>query len=134
MVSSHHPMGGLLAAAAMAAGLALAGSGPAANSTPSQLVLSITDHHGGATRSVTLQCEPPGGDHPQAQRACTDLIEARGDFGSLTGDGESRVCPLIYDPVVASAEGRLLGKGVRYTKEFANSCLMRGQTGPVFDF
>lgn len=87
--------------------------------------LSIRSQSGKAAQ-VTLECRPTGGDHPRAEDACTSIDEA-GSVSGVTGTGG--MCPMIYDPVVAVAEG-----AEKYEQEFANSCVLVSEKGAVFDF
>ncbi|MFD3684978.1 SSI family serine proteinase inhibitor [Nocardiopsis sp. NPDC058631] len=88
--------------------------------------LSIRSLSSGETRQVTLECRPTGGNHPEAEKACAAITGA----GSIARTkGEDRPCPMIYDPVVATAEG-----SEDYEEEFANSCVLVGGKGAVYDF
>jgi hypothetical protein len=82
---------------------------------------------------VLLECEPaPHGRHPQAARACAALDVAGGDFDALPG--ERGICHDPYAPVVATAGGQFRGRGIKWRKKFANACIARVATGPVFAF
>lgn len=86
-----------------------------------------------AERSVTLVCEPaPHGSHPLAQPACTALAAAGGDFDALPG--QPTVCQGPYEPIVVTARGEFRGQPVDWRKKFANPCILRAATGPVFAF
>ncbi len=87
-----------------------------------------------APRTVTLLCDPPGGTHPKAVQACADLARSHGDFKVQSGKRRPRACFMIYSPVTVSAEGRWRGEDVQFTARFPNTCVMRGQTGAIFDF
>ncbi|WP_327289381.1 SSI family serine proteinase inhibitor [Streptomyces sp. NBC_01198] len=85
------------------------------------------------TRSATLACEPvPHGSHPLPLPACTALSAANGDFDALPG--QLAVCHDPYAPVVVTARGEFRGQPVDWRKKFANSCVLRAATGPVFAF
>ena len=111
--------------------IAVGGAGPVEAVGAGGVRLAVTD--GGKTRSVVLECEPaPHGRHPQAARACAALDVAGGDFDALPG--ERGICHDPYAPVVATADGRFRGRGVKWRKKFANACIARVATGPVFAF
>lgn len=100
---------------------------------PTRLILKTT-MGSAAPRTVTLLCDPPGGAHPKAAQACADLARSRGDFSLPSSGRKPRACFMIYSPVTVSAEGRWRGEDVRFTAHYPNTCVMRGQTGAVFDF
>ncbi|MDJ0343049.1 subtilase-type protease inhibitor [Streptomyces sp. H10-C2] len=106
---------------------------------PSAMVLTIGRGENVSTaavqRAVLLRCRPtPGGDHPSAQAACTELNVAGGDFAALLASDPGKICPRIWDPVVVTADGVWQGQRVSYAHTYANSCVMGGETGPVFAF
>ncbi|WP_235002507.1 SSI family serine proteinase inhibitor [Actinacidiphila paucisporea] len=119
----------IMLAAASAALLAAMGPG-AAPTTPAPgqgLVLTA------ATRTATLNCDQvPRGTHPLRLPACTALSAANGDFDALPG--QPAVCRVPYQPVTVTAEGEFRGQPVHWRKKFANSCVLRAATGPVFAF
>ncbi|QFZ23118.1 SSI family serine proteinase inhibitor [Saccharothrix syringae] len=96
----------------------------------SSFVLSTT--RAGALQIVNLTCEPAGGLHPRADETCLALSGADGQVGDLP-PGEA-VCTLEYAPVRVKASGRWRGERRTFEAEFPNACVMRAQTGPVFDF
>jgi hypothetical protein len=86
-----------------------------------------------ATRRATLICEPvPHGTHPLPLPACTALSAARGDFDALPG--KLAVCREPYAPVTVTARGEFRGQPVDWRKKFANLCILKAATGPVFSF
>jgi Subtilisin inhibitor-like len=87
-----------------------------------------------AQRTVTLQCDPPGGTHPKAAEACADVAKAGGDLAQMPANKNPRACFMIYAPVTVSAQGDWQGQAVRFTEKFPNTCVMRDKTGSVFDF
>ncbi|GAB3987354.1 hypothetical protein GCM10029978_105820 [Actinoallomurus acanthiterrae] len=90
---------------------------------------------GSATpKTVTLQCDPVGGTHPKAEQACADLAKTHGDFKLASDEKNPRACFMIYSPVTTSAEGQLRGEAVKYTARYPNTCVMRTQSGSIFDF
>lgn len=85
-------------------------------------------------RTVTLQCDPPGGTHPKAAEACADVAKTGGDLAQMPANRNARACFMIYAPVTAKAQGDWQGQAVRFTEKFPNTCVMRDKTGSVFDF
>jgi hypothetical protein len=110
---------------------------PAAPSTPpvavSALLLSAHDEVGGL-RTVELRCEPTGGRHPHADRACADLITADGDFAGLPGDPALEFCTMELRPVTVAARGTWRGAPVSHSTTYSNPCLTQRATGKVFTF
>ncbi|WP_141578450.1 SSI family serine proteinase inhibitor [Actinomadura sp. WMMA1423] len=97
------------------------------------LRLSVT-HPGENTsgsRAVTLRCDPPGGGHPEAARAC---LELGGSGGRFEHDPDGRMCTAVHSPVIARAEGRWKGRPARFRAEYGNDCVMGSRTGTVFAF
>ncbi|MTD59288.1 SSI family serine proteinase inhibitor [Amycolatopsis pithecellobii] len=86
----------------------------------------------GPIASVTLECDPAGGSHPEAERACTTLAAADGDFRRLKA--EPRMCPMIYAPVTALAYGHWHGRPVAFHQSYPNRCVASSQTAGVFAF
>lgn len=97
------------------------------------LVLTVADGKT-AVRSATLRCDPPGGTAPKAAQACADLSRAGGEIGLRSRDQNPQACFMIYSPVTASAYGAWQGRRVRFTRRYPNACVLRSQTGSVFDF
>ena len=84
-------------------------------------------------RRVLLQCDPPGGTHPNSERACEVLEEAEGDPADLV-PSRGVMCTLQYDPVTASATGIWNDRFIRFERTFGNACSLWAETGPVFAF
>ncbi|WP_150238234.1 SSI family serine proteinase inhibitor [Nocardiopsis quinghaiensis] len=98
----------------------------AGQASPLIYVLSVRDVSSGGTKAISLQCAPAGGTHPRAEVACETIAEG----GSITdAKGAGGDCPLIYDPVVATASG-----AEDYQREFPNDCVLESEKGAVFDF
>ncbi|TDB87432.1 SSI family serine proteinase inhibitor [Actinomadura sp. 7K534] len=104
-----------------------------ASSPESATSLRLTLDHPerGTSRSVTLRCDPPGGSHPEAARACSELS---GSGGGFAHGPDGRMCTAVHSPVVARAAGRWRGEPVRFRVEYGNDCVMRSHTGSVFAF
>ncbi|MBB1243173.1 subtilase-type protease inhibitor [Streptomyces durbertensis] len=104
---------------------------------PTALTLTVAKGETAASsvplRAVTLNCQPTGGSHPAAAKACADLFKADGDFNALPVN-EDRMCPMIYDPYVVTAEGVFDGRRVSYERTFGNSCVLGAEQSHVFAF
>jgi hypothetical protein len=122
-----------LSGALLAVALPFAVTGVASASPDTSLTLTVAVADGSA-ESVELACDPPGGTHPNARRACTELHAAQGDFDALSDHQEPSFCTMEYQPVTAVAKGTWHGEPVRWTREFGNNCSLRSATGTVFLF
>lgn len=111
--------------------IALMPAVPAEPETSLRLAITHPDRDTSGSRTVALRCDPPGGRHPEAERACSELHESGGRF-EHPPDG--RMCTTVYAPVIAQAKGRWRGKAVRFRAEYGNDCAMRSRTGTVFAF
>ncbi|MGV9916471.1 SSI family serine proteinase inhibitor [Streptomyces cellulosae] len=124
-------VGAGLTAAAL---LLLAGATPSAHAdTGNWLMLSVS--HGENTTAGTeggtlLRCDPPGGGHPHAEEACAQLSQADGRITALPA--EDALCPMVYAPVTAHAEGMWRDRPVTWTETFPNTCTLRAHTGALF--
>lgn len=122
-------IGGVLLAVA----LPFAVTGVAGASTHTSLTLTISAPDG-AAEMVELQCDPPGGTHPNAKSACVELHMSQGDFDELADHQEPASCTMEYRPVTAQAHGTWHGDPVHWTHDFGNACTLRTATGSVFQF
>jgi hypothetical protein len=122
-----------LSGALLAVALPFAVTGVASACPDTSLTLTVAVPDGSA-ESVQLACDPPGGTHPNATRACAEVHAAQGDFNDLPGDQELAACTMDYRPVIAVAEGTWQGEHVSWEAEFSNDCVLRGATGTVFLF
>ncbi|MFC7307967.1 SSI family serine proteinase inhibitor [Streptomyces monticola] len=107
----------------------------AADSAPVRpgLFLTVSGSENTWIRGVKLHCTPkPARPHPKAEAACAALDAARGDLGALA-DQPLR-CTKLYDPVTVSASGTHRGRPIGWHKTYSNLCVMKADTGPVFDF
>ncbi len=103
-------------------------SGPAPSTTaPSP---EATAPAAPAARTVTLHCDPAGGDHPRAEAACADLNASQGRVERPS----DRACTLLYDPVEVRAEGVWHGRPVSFSRQYGNTCELNARTGAVFAF
>ncbi|MFC4910860.1 SSI family serine proteinase inhibitor [Actinomadura gamaensis] len=124
-------VGALAAGLAAAPAEASADDGGFAGSTSLRLTVSYPANTLSGTRTVVLSCDPAGGSHPQAARACADL---RAHHGAVDHDPAEGICPMIYRPVIARAVGRWHDRAVSFRREYGNDCLMHARTGSVFAF
>ncbi|PJE94542.1 hypothetical protein CUT44_30525 [Streptomyces carminius] len=135
-------LGAVVAAACLTGTAATATAAPAAPESPeapSSLVLTIGEGEDPALatnqRTAVLNCSPnAGGSHPAPGQACAELRAVEGDFEELAEPDPNRVCPMIWDPVVVTAQGIWDGREVSFTHTFANPCVMEGATDAVFSF
>lgn len=111
--------------------IALMPAVPSGAETSLRLTVVHPERNASGSRAVTLRCGPPGGDHPEAARACADLAESGGAFAHAP---DGRMCTAVHAPVVARAAGRWHGRTVRFRAEYGNDCAMRSRTGAVFAF
>ncbi|MBB5805802.1 hypothetical protein F4560_005570 [Saccharothrix ecbatanensis] len=109
---------------------ALAALFPAASAPESMFVLSMA--RGETVHMATLTCQPAGGGHPSPDDACLALSDVDGQFTGLS-TGQA-FCTLEYDPVTVRASGKWRGETRLFEATFPNPCVMRAETGPVFDF
>jgi hypothetical protein len=123
-----------LSGALLAVALPFAATVVASASTgTSHLSLTVAAPDGSA-KTVGLECEPAGGEHPAAKDACRELLLAQGDFAALASHQELANCTMEYMPVIAVAEGTWRGQPVSWQREFSNRCTLRSATGVVFEF
>lgn len=108
-------------------------TGVAGANPGTSLTLSVSSP-GWLARSVALECDPPGGTHPNAMDACMELHLVAGDLDTLAYLQEPTSCTLEYRPVVATARGSWYGRPVSWTHTYGNDCALHAETGPVFDF
>ncbi|UWE14034.1 subtilase-type protease inhibitor [Actinacidiphila bryophytorum] len=118
------------ATAALLAAVSLAAAPPSPGQGQDQAQgLALTK----GNRSATLSCDGVAhGTHPLPLPACTALSAADGDFDALPG--QPAVCREPYAPITVTARGEFRGRPVDWRKKFANPCVLRAATGPVFAF
>lgn len=126
---------GAVLAVSPSAGTALADTSPRHERPAAGTALKLTVTHPEATtsstRTVTLSCDPPGGSHPHAARACADLDRSAGRI--LRDLGET-VCTAEYRPVAVHATGLWRGRPVTFNRSFPNPCVTSARTGAIFRF
>ncbi|MFC7218677.1 SSI family serine proteinase inhibitor [Streptomyces polyrhachis] len=80
-----------------------------------------------------LNCEPAGGTHPKAAKACKALRAAGGRFNALKP--AQGACTMEFAPVRVYAFGHWKGKPVAWVSEIhANRCAANLATAKVFDY
>ncbi|MDT0327196.1 SSI family serine proteinase inhibitor [Nocardiopsis lambiniae] len=93
-------------------------------------VLTITDGYTGdyiGDRSVvTLNCDPAGGTHPEAEAACAAIAEA-GSIKEITPT--EGFCTMEYRPVTVTAGG-----AENFERTYGNRCELSLAKGVVFAF
>ncbi|WP_161602700.1 SSI family serine proteinase inhibitor [Thermomonospora catenispora] len=123
----------MMIAAAAAAALSVIAAPAPALADAGELTLGIYWHNTGATKTVSLTCDPVGGTHPDAEDACADLTKADGDISRIPHTGAS--CPPLYDPVTVFAFGTWNGRSVFFAEEHTNdACANVATGGNVFNF
>jgi hypothetical protein len=132
MQSSLKPLAVGACVAAVAASFLI---GPAAASPAlPTLVLSVQDRNTLLVPdSRTLGCDNPeqvSGSHPRRERACAAIDLAGGMFENLQTTGAN--CPMIYDPVTATAKGSYKGVRIDFEATYANACVASTESGDVF--
>jgi len=129
-------LGGILAATAAALCVAAAPATASIDPVPSDesaFTLLIWGP-GAESRGVELRCDPVGGAHPDPQAACDALAATAGDFTKLTAADGSFACTMELRQVTAIAIGTWRGQTVNWSQEFSNPCVLRANTGPLFQF
>lgn len=124
-----------VAFAAAIAAVAIAPASAQAGPRPARGAFILTVSEGEQPyqgKPVFLNCPPNAATtHPDPVQACAAIAQAGGDFDKLPVN-PAVLCPFIYDPVTATADGRWGTKTVHWTKTFGNSCLLYAETSPVF--
>lgn len=105
-----------------------AGPGPAQRTS---LTVSYQADAGYAA-AVTLSCDPAGGAHPQAVKACALLKKVAGKPGKLKP--AAMMCTLEYAPITAEVTGTWKGRTLTWTKRFSNTCDMNRTAGALVAF
>lgn len=123
-------------ATAGAAALALPAAPATAADEPapepqSRLLLTMSPGVFTPGSTFSLECRPPGGDHPDPVAACAELAAVDGDFDKLEPTG-TMGCHTVRDPVTVTATGTWHGREVSYTETFASSCAAIVATNFVF--
>jgi len=85
-----------------------------------RLKVTFRADDGAAALVRELTCDPPGGDHPDPQRACQALADVPDPFAPPP---KGMICTEIYGgPERATVEGTWRGKSVRAEFSRTNGC------------
>ena len=119
--------GSRLLALTLAVGLAMSGCGKddqtagGGPSSATDLKIRVVAADGAEPRTMTLTCDPAGGDHPNAKAACAKLAEAGAQtFEAVPAD---QACTMIFGgPQTATITGTFRGEDVDASFNRANGC------------
>jgi hypothetical protein len=95
---------------------------PAPSATPAavSLVIQVVTSPGAVPQRWTLQCDPTGGNHPDAQAACRALASVKDPFAPVP---RGIMCPMIVGgPQTATIEGSWHGTPIQATFSKVNGC------------
>lgn len=93
----------------------------ASGAATTELTITIDETGSGATRTSTLTCEPAGGDHPDAEEACSALTAVGPEV--FEEPAHDQTCTQQYGgPQVATVEGTVDGNAVRATFARTDGC------------
>ena len=96
-------------------------AGDGASSSGTALTIEVVASEGADPTTYELECDPPGGDHPQPAEACEALDEAGADVFEPVGKGEE--CTMIFGgPQTATVTGTHEGDEVDATFSRADGC------------
>jgi len=101
------------------------GSDDGDTSTAAAIDLKVTvwpNGEAGDSITWTLQCEPPGGDHPDPEAACAALTAVADPFGPVPPPDRCEEIP-GSDEDVAVIAGDYRGRDVRSRFTRANACV-----------
>ncbi len=87
----------------------------------------------GDSTTWTLQCEPVGGDHPDAEAACARLEALPDPFGKVKPVPRCDEIPGAT-PEVATIEGTFRGRAIKERFDRSSGCVFErwDRLGPVF--
>jgi hypothetical protein len=126
------------AALAALAVLVLAGCGGSKAGDDGEAAIDLTltlwpTGAAGDSISWQLQCEPTGGNHPEAETACAALTAVEDPFGNMPPPPRCKEIP-GSNPEVAVLEGDFRGRKIRESFERANACVSGrwDRIAPVF--
>ena len=94
---------------------------PAPSATEGTDLTIVVDDGTGATTTWTLTCDPPGGTHPNAAKAC-QILAAHGET-ALPRVPKNKACTQVYGgPEKATVTGTWQGKRVLSTFSRTDGC------------
>jgi hypothetical protein len=107
--------------------------GPSAEAAINLKVTLWPNGEAGDSITWTLQCEPPGGDHPDPEAACAALAESGDPFGPVAPPDRCKEIPGGEEDV-AVIDGDYLGRQVHSRFTRANACVSGrwDRIAPVF--
>ena len=91
-------------------------------------LLMVVPDDGPITAS-TLWCDPEGGTHLDASRACDQLISASGEIARIPA--RTGPCTLEYAPVRVRADGTWRGLPRHFARTYPNKCAAVRDTGGI---
>jgi hypothetical protein len=101
---------------------ATSSAAPSPSGLPANLTIALDATGSGQTRTWTLTCDPPGGDHPDPSAACAALEDAGGAAAFLP-PRRNVACTEIYGgPQVAHVTGTVDGSSVNADFSRTNGC------------
>lgn len=93
---------------------------PSRQASATDLTVSVTAKPGAKAHEWTLKCDPPGGDHPDAKKACAALAKAKNPFKPTP---KNRMCTQIFGgPQRAKIGGTWHGSKIDTTFSRKNGC------------
>ena len=96
-------------------------AGGSGSSAATELDVSVVAAEGAEPRTMTLTCDPVGGDHPNAKAACAKLAEAGAQIFEPVP--ASTACTMIFGgPQTATMSGTYEGEEVDATFSRENGC------------
>lgn len=96
-------------------------AGEPPRATGSDLTITVVPADGAPSRVMTLTCDPPGGDHPNAAAACARLTQT--DGGVFEPVPAGRACTEIYGgPQTATVTGTYEGRDLDASFSRENGC------------
>lgn len=125
---AHARCAAVLAGMAVLAPALPAAAAPAPREPHGAYLLMVVPDHGPIT-AATLWCDPDGGTHLHANRACDQLRSASGDIARIPA--RKGPCTLEYAPVRVQADGTWRGRPQHFTRTYPNKCVAVRETGGI---
>jgi hypothetical protein len=93
---------------------------PSTHASATDLTVTVTAKPGAKARAWSLRCDPAGGDHPAAAKACAALAKAKSPFQATP---KNRMCTQIFGgPQKAHISGTWHGTKINATYSRQNGC------------
>ncbi|WUH96285.1 subtilase-type protease inhibitor [Spirillospora sp. NBC_00431] len=125
----------ILGTSLVAGGVAVAvpAAADASPASRTEINLEVVPQERGRPRYATLTCEPAGGTHKNAAKACAELALAGGDIAKVPP--QQGGCLQVWIPVDAAAAGDWRGVPIKpFSRTITNDGCARIAHGHVFDF